>query len=361
MKKTLIIILAVIILAGAAVAIIRFGFGGDEDTWICDNGQWVKHGNPSAAQPTTGCGNATNTNTAANTNLPVPNVTYVPYANQELLFTFDTVDEWTSIAPEEIQKSVTAEQRHGYEIQYFSSNTDAVTFSVSEKKSAELTNIAAIVADDRSVSKDSQSITWVDERLGQSDARTELRQIAGATEYTIYSRYLIVSSAAGETRWALAEIGVPSAKKNQYSGVVAHLLDALQLSDDSSGNADPSKQLNWSTMDQGPYRDKVTYATGANLTDWRVSGKILAEHASVPGAVVKDGTIFVYFVDVSQEGLKEQLGMVKSTDNGQTWSTSTILTISGLGNKAMADPAPVLLSDGRIRLFYFDINESRLS
>lgn len=29
---------------------------GAEDNWLCQNGQWVKHGNPSAPAPTTGCG-----------------------------------------------------------------------------------------------------------------------------------------------------------------------------------------------------------------------------------------------------------------------------------------------------------------
>jgi len=44
-----IVALAVVILA------LRF-FSGDEDTWLCSGGQWVKHGHPSAPQPTTGCG-----------------------------------------------------------------------------------------------------------------------------------------------------------------------------------------------------------------------------------------------------------------------------------------------------------------
>jgi len=30
--------------------------GGPEDSWICDNGQWIKHGNPRAPMPTGGCG-----------------------------------------------------------------------------------------------------------------------------------------------------------------------------------------------------------------------------------------------------------------------------------------------------------------
>ncbi|MDD4989709.1 MAG: hypothetical protein PHW31_00125 [Candidatus Pacebacteria bacterium] len=33
---------------------IRF-FSGSEDTWICSNGQWVKHGNPSAPVPNVSC------------------------------------------------------------------------------------------------------------------------------------------------------------------------------------------------------------------------------------------------------------------------------------------------------------------
>jgi len=38
------------------VFFLRFVVGGDEDTWICENGNWVTHGNPSSTPPTTGCG-----------------------------------------------------------------------------------------------------------------------------------------------------------------------------------------------------------------------------------------------------------------------------------------------------------------
>ncbi|HUV46531.1 MAG TPA: hypothetical protein VMW29_00200 [Candidatus Bathyarchaeia archaeon] len=30
---------------------IRFFLGGDEDTWLCENGQWVKHGQPHSQTP----------------------------------------------------------------------------------------------------------------------------------------------------------------------------------------------------------------------------------------------------------------------------------------------------------------------
>lgn len=46
----IIAILALIILG------LRFILGGDEDTWLCQNGQWVKHGNPSAPKPNESCG-----------------------------------------------------------------------------------------------------------------------------------------------------------------------------------------------------------------------------------------------------------------------------------------------------------------
>jgi len=34
---------------------IRFVIGGSEDSWICDDGQWVKHGVPSAPMPEKDC------------------------------------------------------------------------------------------------------------------------------------------------------------------------------------------------------------------------------------------------------------------------------------------------------------------
>jgi len=36
---------------------VRFVIGGSEDDWICDEGQWVKHGYPSAPMPEGECDN----------------------------------------------------------------------------------------------------------------------------------------------------------------------------------------------------------------------------------------------------------------------------------------------------------------
>lgn len=57
MKKILLIVLAVVVVSGLTVGGLIFLRGG-EDTWLCSNGQWVKHGNPSAPQPTQPCAGA---------------------------------------------------------------------------------------------------------------------------------------------------------------------------------------------------------------------------------------------------------------------------------------------------------------
>jgi hypothetical protein len=117
---------------------------------------------------------------------------------------------------------------------------------------------------------------------------------------------------------------------------------------------------NWSTMEQGPYRDKISFATSADLLNWEDSNQILAQHASVPDAIDKDGVIYIYFVDVSQDGKPEQIGLIKSADQGRTWSEKVNITIQGQGDKVAVDPAPFLLSDGRIRLYFFDIADTRV-
>jgi len=123
-----------------------------------------------------------------------------------------------------------------------------------------------------------------------------------------------------------------------------------------TNKSEKSAQYNWSTMTEGPYRDKVSYANSADLLNWTDSKKVLAEHASVPGAIYKDGVIYIYFVDVTEDGQPEQIDLIRSTDNGQTWTPKTVVTFEGIDNKVPVDPAPFLLEDGRIRMYYFDIN-----
>lgn len=78
MKK--IIPLIIVILATATLIIIGIRFLSGEDTWLCQNGQWVKHGMPRAPMPTEGCGVPINTNTTLPTNGNI--IVYSPQMGQ---------------------------------------------------------------------------------------------------------------------------------------------------------------------------------------------------------------------------------------------------------------------------------------
>lgn len=53
MKTPILIIAAVIVLV--IFVILGLRLLSPEDTWICQNGQWVKHGNPTTEMPNKPC------------------------------------------------------------------------------------------------------------------------------------------------------------------------------------------------------------------------------------------------------------------------------------------------------------------
>lgn len=57
MKNKFLLLLFSLLLVFGIVFTLRFAIGGNEDTWICENGIWIKHGQPDFAPPETGCGN----------------------------------------------------------------------------------------------------------------------------------------------------------------------------------------------------------------------------------------------------------------------------------------------------------------
>jgi hypothetical protein len=137
--------------------------------------------------------------------------------------------------------------------------------------------------------------------------------------------------------------------------------ESVSLSKDEPSDEpiyDPIR-YSWSTMNEGPYHDRISYATSTDLLNWRDSGKIIAQHASVPDVLYRDGKLYVYFVDVTTDGYAERIGVLISADAGKTWGEREFVSIKGIGQKAGVDPSPYLLDDGRIRLFYFDIAEAR--
>jgi hypothetical protein len=55
LKQKFIIFFLIMIVFVGSVFFLRFVIGGDEDTWICQNGVWIKHGNPSKPIPSAFC------------------------------------------------------------------------------------------------------------------------------------------------------------------------------------------------------------------------------------------------------------------------------------------------------------------
>jgi hypothetical protein len=55
-KQLQIITIILAVLAVIAIGTVAYFKFSTEDTWLCQNGGWVKHGNPSLSMPTTGCG-----------------------------------------------------------------------------------------------------------------------------------------------------------------------------------------------------------------------------------------------------------------------------------------------------------------
>lgn len=88
---TIIILAIIVVLALGTIAYLKFS---TEDSWLCQNGQWIRHGNPSDSMPTTGCGEVINNNVNDNNINSVP-----PLENSNLIIDFPKAnDELTSPA-----------------------------------------------------------------------------------------------------------------------------------------------------------------------------------------------------------------------------------------------------------------------
>lgn len=55
MKKLLLTLLIVLGTAGVTILALRFLLGGPEDTWTCQNGEWIEHGKPRMEKPVEEC------------------------------------------------------------------------------------------------------------------------------------------------------------------------------------------------------------------------------------------------------------------------------------------------------------------
>lgn len=100
----------------------------------------------------------------------------------------------------------------------------------------------------------------------------------------------------------------------------------------------------------GPYYHQIYSAGSTDGLNWTKNGQLLFEHASVPGAIIKDGIIYLYFVDQSA-GDEVQLSVAISKDLGKTFEKHKVLN-SEMASCDMVDPHPEVVYN-KIRLYYF--------
>ncbi|MDD5103810.1 MAG: hypothetical protein PHX93_05435 [Candidatus Peribacteraceae bacterium] len=84
------IIVLALIVAGVMSAALWLRAASGEDSWLCVNGEWIKHGNPSAAMPTVPCTQAVIPSTKpANTLQPVPvDQPMTSYTDEDFSFSY---------------------------------------------------------------------------------------------------------------------------------------------------------------------------------------------------------------------------------------------------------------------------------
>lgn len=215
MKKIMIVVIV-------AVALIGIGLG------VYYLGTLSKEEKPANTAPT----NAQNT---AN----VPPATYETFSETGGYVGFDTVSEWTSIAPAEVQKAIPAEQRHGYEVIYYAANPEGVILSVAKKPLAKgAVTLEQNFEDDLKLAQQqSASYRLVNKKITNEYAEVEATIPINNTPYIIYGRAVMKSVPEGDQDWYyLLQVSVPSNRSQAYGEVIRHLLDSLTL----SATANPS-------------------------------------------------------------------------------------------------------------------------
>ncbi|MDI6731510.1 MAG: hypothetical protein QME05_02875, partial [Candidatus Margulisbacteria bacterium] len=99
----------------------------------------------------------------------------------------------------------------------------------------------------------------------------------------------------------------------------------------------------------GPYYHRIHQATSTNGLDWKVDLALLFDHASVPGAVYHNGTIYLYYVN-AKDPHKEKLSVAISSDEGKSFNIYDVV-IAGSNSPRPVDPSATI-DKGKIRLTY---------
>ena len=94
-----------------------------------------------------------------------------------------------------------------------------------------------------------------------------------------------------------------------------------------------------SEEDASPYGHQVYTAPSPDGLTWTPTLTLVRDHASVPGAVRIDDTIYLYFVD----GEADSLGVGISTDEGSSFEFQSVTIPDTQEEGNHVDPNPVAL------------------
>ncbi len=99
-----------------------------------------------------------------------------------------------------------------------------------------------------------------------------------------------------------------------------------------------------------PYYHQTWLATSSDGVSWNVTGNMIFNHASVPGAVRFNDQVYLYFVD-AEDYANEKIGVAISSDGGRTFGAKQSASFTGSDTSYPVDPDPIVDS-GKIRLTY---------
>lgn len=142
-------------------------------------------------------------------------------------------------------------------------------------------------------------------------------------------------------------------------GVGGYFIYKYQIASTQKATASPTPTSNASPLSQGfsskndpngPYYHQIYSATSTDGVTWEKQINLLFDHASVPGAVIKNNNIYLYFVDASGNS-GDQLSVAISKDLGKSFEKQQVKIKDA--TLPAVDPNPVLLDNGKIRLYYF--------
>lgn len=160
-----------------------------------------------------------------------------------------------------------------------------------------------------------------------------------------------------------------------FSLLLSACSEGLSEIDEHTDSPEPSVDTSSLGTPEGPTSGvqdhELYFAVSENGEDWEFSpDETILEMASVPNLLLLEedvgdfeaGTLISHFVDASEmhDWGDERIGYISSEDNGETWSDRELITIEDKPEELTAvDPCVVQLSDGRLRLYFFDFSANK--